>query len=29
LGGPEDVPPTTSIAGGNISIEKPPRKKPR
>jgi K(+)-stimulated pyrophosphate-energized sodium pump len=28
LGGPEDVPPTTSIAGGNISIEKPPRKKP-
>jgi K(+)-stimulated pyrophosphate-energized sodium pump len=28
LGGPEDVPPTTSIAGGDISIEKPPRKKP-
>jgi hypothetical protein len=29
LGGPEDVPPTTSIAGGDISIEKPPRKKSR
>ena len=28
LGGPEEVPPTTSIAGGDISIEKPPRKKP-
>ena len=28
LGGPEEVPPTTSIAGGDISIEKLPRKKP-
>ena len=27
LGGPEEVPPTTSIAGGDISIEKLPRKK--